>query len=614
MPVYRTSSWEQLYRPGYLFTAIIVLCLTQPLTLTAQRTVEDRLYQAYSTAADSNRIYLLKQLSDYYYAKKDFAKGDSIIEKMIMRAEATMDRKKVLYAYYQNAGYSSTGTSTLARSGNSLLYTNRALDYAKATGMRDYMAMAYSNLAALYNADGNLVEALRFASLGFTTALGTGNDSAKVVCAIQLGNVYLQQADILTAYKTYTHAYNIAIGSEERFLFPVLHAIAGLYKKLGNKEIARNYIFRSLALNNKNKNAAGQVSDYIFLAKLSNYIAAKDYLQTAIVLADSLQNGFQKNEAHIILFSYMLLQEKPSFVLSYLKSQPELSDIFTNTGPDYINWMKGEVYLYGGFPDSALPYFRAAETSFNKGYDLTSKKNFFGEYAYCYQLLNHLPSAIKYYEKSLELSKTASDLVSLKAHSSALKSLYHQQGNYEKAFHYSLLYDHYKDSVDILSKEKDMALMEIENVAKEQQRAEKEAAEAIRIKYNLQYMFITIIVAAVFVLMLMIGAFKVSTFTIRVMGFFSLIFFFEFIILILDKWIHDITHGEPWKSWLIKIGIISILLPVHHFLEHKLIRYLLSRHLIKVRNNLSMARIFKKKPLPPLKKEEDETSSIVKNV
>jgi hypothetical protein len=120
-------------------------------------------------------------------------------------------------------------------------------------------------------------------------------------------------------------------------------------------------------------------------------------------------------------------------------------------------------------------------------------------------------------------------------------------------------------------------------------------------------MLITIIVALAFVLLIMIGMFRVSTFTIRVMSFLSLIFLFEFIILILDTWIHGLTHGEPWKVWLIKIGIISLLLPIHHFLEHKLIHYLLSRHLIIIRSRLSLSRFFnkKKKPLPEPSQEEE---------
>lgn len=614
-PGKRCNSRALLFHHPRLRRTLLLLSFSYCFNLNAQDNLEDRLIRETGVVAtDSGRIMALGQLSDYYYASKQFSKGDSVIEKLIMLAEQTLNQNLVLFAYFGNVGYRSTGTSTKDRSKNTIVYINRALAYAKTAALRDYMALAYSNLGVLYNTDGNTEEAFRNANLGFTTALGTENDSVKVVCAVQLGNVYLHQSDILTAFKTYTTALNIALHQEEKLLLPIVyHAMAALYKKLGNYERAKNYVYRSLLLNQEWNNHSGQVSDYIMLAKLSNYIAAKDYLQQAISLADSIHHTSQKNEAQKILFSYMLLQEKPSYVIAYLESQPELKNIFQNTGPDYLDWMMAEIYLYGGIPDSAIHYFRKAETSFNLGYDLTSKKNFFGEYAMCLQQLNNIPAAIAYYERSVELCKEASDLLNLKAYTRELKNLYYEKGDYRQAFEYSTLYDHYKDTVDMLSREKDLALMEIENVARQQQRDEELAQEELRREYNLQYMLITIIVATVFVLMIMIGAFKVSTFTIRLMGFFSLIFLFEFIILFLDKWIHGITHGEPWKSWLIKIGIISILLPVHHYMEHKLIHYLLSRHLITVRSRISMSRFFRKnkKPLPPKLEKEVPVTKVV---
>ncbi len=423
---------------------------------------------------------------------------------------------------------------------------------------------------------------------------------------MQLGNTYQQRSDVLTAFKTFTNAYNIAIeNGNELLLPPVLHAMANLYKKLGKAEVTRNYLFRSLSINKRQKNIAGQIDDNILLAKVSNYTAAKDYLQQAIILADSIQTGRQKIEAEKILFSYMLLKETPSYMIAYLEKQPELKNVFINTGPDYLNWMLAEIYLYAGRPDSALYYFKTAETSFNSGYDLISRKNFFTEYAYCFQQLNKVPEAIAYYQKSTDLSRAASDLPGLKSHANELKILYEQVGDYKQAYQYSVLYDHYKDSVDLLGKEKDLALLEIENETKHQLREAELAQEQLRRKYNLQYMLITIVIAVVFIALIMVGMFKVSTFTIRLMGFLSLVFLFEFIILVLDKWIHDLTHGEPWKSWLIKIGIISVLLPVHHFIEHKLIRYLLSRHLITVRNRISLKSLFIR-----IKKSSTEKKSV----
>ncbi len=564
-----------------------------------------RKYESSKTIAE--KVLSLKYLSDYYYTIKNFAKGDSVIEKLIIEAEASLNTDLALLAYFENAGYNSSGISTIERSEITKEYINRALEFAKEKNLTPYVALAYSNMAALNNTNGSTEKAFKNASLGFTTALNTTNDSAKIICAIELGNIYMQRSDVLTAFKTYTNALNISVVyKNESLLPPVFHAMANLYKRINKYELAKSYINKSRSINEKINNKAGLINDYIFLAKLSNYTGAKQHLQNAIKLAETSQNFPLKIEAERVLYFYMILSEKPSSVINYLETHEELKELFTNTGPDYLNWMKAEIYLYGGLPDSALHFFRKAENSFNAGYDLASKKAFFGEFALCLTQVNNIPEAISYNLKSMDIARTASDLNTLKANSKELKNLYQQQGQFEEALKFDNLYDRYRDSVDLLGKEKDLAILEIENETKEQQRQQELAEAALQRKYNLQYMLITMVVISAFVIMIMIGMFKVSAFAIRLMGFLSLIFLFEFIILYLDQKIHHMTHGEPWKIWLIKIVIISFLLPLHHFLEHKLIKYLLSRHLITVRSRISLSKFLKKKePLPDAEKQEE---------
>lgn len=591
------------FKAGFSFLLVLFY-----FTTWSQQLIEDKLIQQYEESkTDSIKIIRLGQLSEYYYAIKNFPKGDSVIEKQINLAEASLNPNLILSAYFKNAGFNSSGTSTLGQYEITKQYIERAIEYAKAKNFTDYVAIGYANLSSLNNTQGLTDKAFKNANNGFTTALNTSNDSSKVVCAIELGNIYIQRSDLLSAFKTFTTALNIATEHKEESLKPLVYnAIANMYKKLGKNELAKSYVNRSRAVNEKLKHIPGLITDYIFLAKLSNYIAAKQHLQTAIEYAEKIESIPLKIEAEKILFSYMLLTEHPSYMNKYLDSRTELKNLFINTGPEYISWMRAEIYLYGGLTDSALYYFRKAEASFNTGYDLTSKKNFFSEFAYCLQQTKNTGEAIVYYKKAQELARAASDLNSLKSNSKQLKNLYEQEGNYQLALQYSNLYDSYKDSVDLLGKEKDLAVMEIENETAEQERQKEIAAAALERKYNLQYMFITIVVVTVFVLLIMVGMFKVSAFTIRLMGFLSLIFLFEFIILYLDQKIHHMTHGEPWKIWLIKICIISFLLPLHHFLEHKLIRYLLSRHLITLRSKISLTRLFKKKkPLPESENEEE---------
>ena len=108
-------------------------------------------------------------------------------------------------------------------------------------------------------------------------------------------------------------------------------------------------------------------------------------------------------------------------------------------------------------------------------------------------------------------------------------------------------------------------------------------------------MGIVVAIAALFLMLVMAGVFSVSKNTVRILGFFAFIFLFEFIILLADNQIHHWTHGEPWKVLAIKIGLIAILLPLHHWLEKKVIHYLTSQELLKAKGRGILGKLFRKK-------------------
>lgn len=181
-----------------------------------QESIEKVFYEQYNAAcSDVEKIKRPGQLADYFYANNDFEKGDSQIEKQIMLAEATMQPALMLQTCFRNAGYYSAGSATKDHSKNTRTYLNRALAYAKATDHIDFVAMANANLAALNYTDGQINEAFKNANLAFTTSLNTDNDSAKVICAIQLGNIYQLRADILMAFNIFTNAQNIGLHSSK---------------------------------------------------------------------------------------------------------------------------------------------------------------------------------------------------------------------------------------------------------------------------------------------------------------------------------------------------------------------------------------------------------------
>lgn len=169
-----------------------------------------------------------------------------------------------------------------------------------------------------------------------------------------------------------------------------------------------------------------------------------------------------------------------------------------------------------------------------------------------------------------------------------LRELNHKSGDYKEAYEYSMQYGQYKDSLTRLAKEEELALMEIENLDKKKIKEKELAKIAETRRHNLQYMVITLSIAAIFVLLILLGFFPVSKLMVKILGFFAFILFFEFIILLADHKIHQMMHGEPLKIWLVKIVLLSVLLPLHHLLEEKMIHFLNSKKLLSWRERFSV--------------------------
>lgn len=114
--------------------------------------------------------------------------------------------------------------------------------------------------------------------------------------------------------------------------------------------------------------------------------------------------------------------------------------------------------------------------------------------------------------------------------------------------------------------------------------------------------------------MLIIGMFPISKFTIRALSFFAFICLFEFIIVMIDGYLHHKFHGDTLSIWLTKIVIIALMLPLHHFMEHAAIHFLESKKLQRLRERMSIKNLMTKhkKPQPvKMKKELEEDTAIL---
>lgn len=305
------------------------------------------------------------------------------------------------------------------------------------------------------------------------------------------------------------------------------------------------------------------------------------YYEKSIKKADSLKYQPLKMPGYSGILRQYIQAKQPQKALAYLNNSADLKQFITNFGAAHvIDNSYAAIYTQMGKYDSAQYYFAKASAGFEKTSTPVSKLSFYQQYADFYTKSGNRPKAIEYYNKAMALADETKDIEWQQRIAKELDTVYALEGNFEKSRLYSNLYHKHKDSLQKLGEEKDLLQMELADEQQRQERIKREEAEALRKKHNVQYMGITIAIAIVFLLLILMGIFKVSETTIKIIGFFAFIFLFEFIILLADAKIHHWTHGEPLPILGIKIILIAMLLPLHHWLEHKVVSYLASRRLI----------------------------------
>jgi tetratricopeptide (TPR) repeat protein len=233
-------------------------------------------------------------------------------------------------------------------------------------------------------------------------------------------------------------------------------------------------------------------------------------------------------------------------------------------------------------PDSAMFYFSKAENLMQSDPNIVLKSNFYYRFGQFLVRQGEQDKAIEKFSASYKLAESVFYVDYMLGSVKKLETIYVNKGDFRNAYHFSELNKVLNDSINNMSKKDQMLIMEIDHETRQRDLAYEHERQTTVRRHYLQYTAITIGILSVFIILIMLGSMKVPEWIIRTMGFFSFIFLFEFIILLADQQIHEITHGEPWKVLLIKIFLIAILLPLHHAIEKKVITYLLQHRLLDI--------------------------------
>lgn len=509
----------------------------------------------------------------------------------LLNQEAELSRKRDLMvkAHYFNGIRYSFLTQSKEYIQKSIDYLNKGLSLARQNKLEKETAMGYLYLSSVYSKVPDLDKSLSYATQAFSIVQSIRNDSLETATHLMYGNIYQLKKERILALRNYLIGLRIAEEKKDPDLMRHCYSnLSAFYADIKEFDKAIDYAKQAMEELPRTGFENKEYQRVVDIYNLGNlYVGKKDfdmsvyYFEKSIKLADSINYHPLKIPGYNGLLNQYIQAKQPQKALEYFNGSADLKKFINGFGFGHvIDDAYGVIYTQLGNYDSAQYYFNKALPGFETKSTPSGRLVFYAHYGQFYKRSGNIPMAIEYFSRAKSVADEISNLEWQQNVSKELDSAYARSGDYKQSHYYNGLYIHYRDSLEQLGEEKDLLQMELDNEEQRRQRIELEEAQALRERHNIQYMGITIAIAVVFLLLVLMGAFKVSVTTIKIMGFFAFILLFEFIILIADNKIHHWTHGEPLPILGIKIILIAMLLPLHHWLEHKVVSYLTSRRLI----------------------------------
>jgi tetratricopeptide (TPR) repeat protein len=531
---------------------------------------------------DKEKIGLLLSLATYYNGQDNLL-AEQYAGQALQIAEMSRDRSLMINTYVLNGDrylHMPGLTGNIERSRDNYREAERI---SKASGNDTGLVYSYCGLSQASRLEGDNARGLSYSQLALSIAINLGEDSVSMTAYISVGDSYMAMNNKWLAFRNYLQALDLAeLSKREGLLRNAYINMSSFYTGIQEYDKAIDYEMKVLAINRDNRDLFQVVGDYnrigvLFSQKKQPELALKMY-ESAIALTDSLHFDIYKLNSYIDIFEMYFNDNQYARGMAYLNSRHEVMDFLDAAGVRFIiDAAYGSGYAELGKLDSAYIYLKRAEPEMEKKASPFLKYSFYGYFGNYYRKKGDYKTAIAYYLKAQQIGEAARNLDQLQNSAANLDTLYNKAGDYKMAYLYNKSYYTYKDSIRSLARETDLLKLEVDNDNRRRERLAREEQEITEHRHNVQYMGFTIGLVCLFIILGMLGLFVVHTGTIRALGFFSFIFLFEFIILMADKQIHEWTHGEPWKILLIKIFLAAILLPLHHWLEHKVIHYLTSR-------------------------------------
>lgn len=420
-------------------------------------------------------------------------------------------------------------------------------------------------------------------------------------------------------YKSYFDSIKVVLSktSKSSEQFKIFSELSEVYRVIGKLDSSRILKMKMLKIAIDSHNLSQQEMTYLLLG--ADFADTSDYLQSLKFQFKSLELAkTNKNISGIwiaykeIGVDYKLIKNYPEALKYLLKAKSYLKqlkqkDIEVEKSRTYTNL--SDIYLALGNNNQALKYIQLAnectskkndlygfatvqyifakiykergdseiaESYFKKCITFTEETDLAFTYVIATEHYGHYLYENKQYNlakqytcKSFAKALQSKNKLGVINASSLLRKIYADLKQKDSSYYYADIKEVYRDSVF-----NEQQTNQIQNISFAQQIKEKE--EEVKLleedeqrKQNIQYTFIALGIIIFLTLFLLLSqTIIVNQKSISFLSILGLLAVFEFINLLIHPFLEKITHHSPILMLISLILLASLLIPLHHKLEH----------------------------------------------
>lgn len=526
------------------------------------------------------------------------AAADSLVDHALTKALQAEDSLMIASCYIASLKDKNSEKMTVD---DGKYYHKQALNYAEKTQQPDLATRAHFEMCEFLLKKGKPREASTI--LGIVANAQAQEKETEIVKLLIQSKINQQENQSFEQLKALLDAQYIATDIENDSLqFISLQLLSDFYFSEGNYEKSLEYS-QNIKENILSKKPVDSVKWYYTEAnRLSVYVKTINN-EVVYKIAEKINNfGKRKNLPRLCSFaqsslrSYFIEKKDFSGLKNWYKKYPgELTNIKNNNLPLFYR-LKAYIAEENGQKDSAITYFEMAgkNTEDENPYFLYNYYLRKSELEDRNQMKNEAQKDLEtayFYSQQTKLYKEQITL------GNQILAHYNSAKNIEKANYFlKTLNNSNTNYIEMLNNES-IRKIELNTIFAHKELDREKELERINRKHNMQYLIITLAIGFLIMTIITLSFYDLPKWWLKSMSFISFVMLFEFIILIIDSKLHDWSHGDPYKILGVKVLIIPLILPLHHWMEKKFVDILLRREVAVLFKNLKNKLFPPKKPI-----------------